>query len=352
MTSLNNYSVIADLKLTEEQLDKIDELFQKWADLFPALSGVGVKLDRETAEFGKAAKVVLTPEQQARHAELVLRVGIERRGAVSVFEHPPVAAAVGVTAEQKAKLAEVRSARRKELLALFLTGDPVETIKARVKEHEEKTAGVLAALVTAEQREKLAALTGKPVPAGFFDRLGVPHLPTDDPPAPPKGHLATYAAMHAAGPFAQKSIKADAEQVKKLTAVAAEFGIDRNWLRPPVGTDEERRTRAAELDRRLADILTPNQLAALRRLAFQSLPLIGNVNLPVSRELLSLDATAETLKLTPAQTRLIRRGAYFAEVLTPPQLRAWEAVAGRPRPSPGRRGRCSPPRSRRTRSPA
>ncbi len=137
-------AVQKELKLTDEQLKKYQELMKK------------------------ALADALTPEQAKR----LKQIQLQQRGA-EAFSDPEVATALKLTEDQKEKIQTIREDARKEMTDLFknAAGNREEAFKKMAgmrKEIAEKVTAVL----NAEQKKMWKEMLGEPFEGSGFRRPG------------------------------------------------------------------------------------------------------------------------------------------------------------------------------------
>lgn len=151
--------VVAELKLTEEQIGKLKAASEAASTAFAALREVPEE-ERDAArakartDSENAAKEAMGSDQFARLIQLYWR-----ETGLPALEREDAATAVGLNDEQKGKLTEIFASRQKEMQGLR-QAPPDEVAKKR-KEWDEKIAAVL----TEEQTKKWEEVLGPALPA-------------------------------------------------------------------------------------------------------------------------------------------------------------------------------------------
>jgi hypothetical protein len=194
-----------ELKLTAEQVAKLEALSGRWYEAFPAL---GAKEHKALEpELVKGARAVLTDAQRVRAAQLLERSAIAPSGippenrfktleaAASRYLHPGELSSLTnrlkVTPEQLDRMRKAIAALP-SLTELYTKGEDV--LAARDKRAVEVKAATDAVL-TAEQRAAYDALFGPPpvVPIDVTAGTEFPRRPLE---VPPRSYLATRAFAH------------------------------------------------------------------------------------------------------------------------------------------------------------
>jgi len=166
MFLLRNKAVQEDLKLSEDQLKKLEEQFAKADELRKSLAVKNPDAAKQfqeaqeaLAKIGEAVKGTLTDDQKKRVGQIALQ-----RGGPTAVMRPDIAGQMNFTDEQKEKLkaiAQEQGQKTRELFQNGKDGDRAELVKKFEelrKEHGEKIVGVL----TDEQKSKWKELVGEP----------------------------------------------------------------------------------------------------------------------------------------------------------------------------------------------
>jgi Spy/CpxP family protein refolding chaperone len=156
MFLLGQKSVQEELKLSEEQTKKIQELSAKQRESFQGLRDLSQEERRtKMEELGKANQKaiaeILKPEQMKRARQ----ISLQQPGAIA---NPEVAKALNITDEQKEKMREIQTKSFEELRGLRGQEDAAKKIAEIRKATNEKVLGVL----TADQKKKLKEMQGEP----------------------------------------------------------------------------------------------------------------------------------------------------------------------------------------------
>lgn len=162
---LRQKSVQDELKLSEEQTKKIQELSEKQRESFQGLRDLSQEERRtKMEELGKANQKaiseILKPEQMKRARQ----ISLQQPGALA---NPEVAKTLNITDEQKEKMREIQTKAGEELRGLRGQEDAAKKIQEIRKATNEKVMGIL----TAEQKAKLKEMQGEPF-KGEIQRQG------------------------------------------------------------------------------------------------------------------------------------------------------------------------------------
>jgi Spy/CpxP family protein refolding chaperone len=170
---LANKSVQDELKLSQEQLDKIKEHNEKQMEKFQALKELPKEERKEkrqalakemTAENEKFAKEILKPEQHKRFKQIEYQAA-----GLRAFEMPDVASALKLTDEQKEDIKKLQEDTDRDIREMLKEGG-----KENFKENFKKAAGMrkdamtkAVGLLKPEQKEEWKKLTGEPFEVRF-----------------------------------------------------------------------------------------------------------------------------------------------------------------------------------------
>jgi Spy/CpxP family protein refolding chaperone len=160
---LNQESVQKELKLTDEQKTKFDELRQKsrekMQEIFQGDEGERPKKMQELNEENrKAIAAILSPEQGNRLKEITY----QQRGSAALAD-PEVAKALNLTEEQKGKVKTINDETQAAMRELFTPGQaPDEDARNKMNDLRKSSGEKLMALLTPEQKTKWAELQGEP----------------------------------------------------------------------------------------------------------------------------------------------------------------------------------------------
>ena len=158
MNLLGQESVQKELKLSDEQVKKIQELGTKQREAFQGLRDLSqeerrTKMQELTKANDKAIGEILKPNQLKRARQIAL----QRQGATAVLNED-VAKSLNITDDQKQKIREIQAKAREESQG---AGFDEEGRKKR-EEVRKQTNEKVMALLTAEQKTKLKEMQGEP----------------------------------------------------------------------------------------------------------------------------------------------------------------------------------------------
>ncbi len=166
---LGQKSVQEELKLSEDQVQKVKELSDKQRESFQGLRDLSqedrrAKMQEMAKANDKALAEILKPGQLKR----VKQISLQQQGAFALV-NPEVAKALNISEEQKDKIREIQTKARDESQGLGRDEEGAKKRQEIRKATNEKVMGVL----TAEQKAKLKEMQGKPFEGKFeFRRPG------------------------------------------------------------------------------------------------------------------------------------------------------------------------------------
>lgn len=178
--------VRADLKLTEDQQKRIDELRNDLQGVQPALGGQGgnarLTAEERTAQSEKAQAAlieILTPEQVRRHYQIVMQHILTVSGLMTLTDIPEIATVLQFDADQQQQLEAIRNttaeATREVARELFQTRRAMRSglfdnpdlnsfsPPPRLAELAEEGNDKVSALLTTAQKKRLLETIGPPL---------------------------------------------------------------------------------------------------------------------------------------------------------------------------------------------
>jgi len=162
LTLLGQESVQKELKLTDEQKTKLDELRrtsrEKMQEIFQGDEGERqTKMQALNDENRKAVAAILNPEQSKRLKEITY----QQRGATA-FADPEVVKALNLTEEQQGKVKSINEETQAAMRELFTPGQaPDEDARNKMNDLRKKSGEKMLALLTPEQKTKWTELQGE-----------------------------------------------------------------------------------------------------------------------------------------------------------------------------------------------
>jgi Spy/CpxP family protein refolding chaperone len=158
---LSQKSVQEELKLTEEQIKKVQETQTKQRESFQGLQQLSQDERREkfqalAKDNEKVVKDILKPDQVKR----LKQISLQQRGLQAVND-PEVATALNLTEEQKAKVKSMQEENRTAARDLRQGGNRDEA-RTKLQEMRKANEEKIQTLLTSEQKAKWKELTGEP----------------------------------------------------------------------------------------------------------------------------------------------------------------------------------------------
>jgi eukaryotic-like serine/threonine-protein kinase len=159
---LQQESVQKDLKLSDSQVKKVQELGEKMREKFEELRDLepeerGKKMRELTAENDKAIANILKPEQEKR----LHQIAYQQQGP-DAFSNPQVVKALGLNDTQKAEIQKINEDFRSERRELFQGGPPDEETRKKMRELEKTASDKIMKVLTSEQKTKWKEMEGEP----------------------------------------------------------------------------------------------------------------------------------------------------------------------------------------------
>ena len=171
-------SVQAELKLTDEQSQRVTELSEKQREIMRGLRDLSPQERRK--RFEQAAKAndealseILSADQMGRLKEIVL----QQRG-LSALADPKVAASLKLTEEQTQRVQSIAEEFRRELREIMQSDDRRQA-REKMRDLRAATDGKYMAVLTDEQKSQWKEMVGAPF-RGEIRRGGPGGRPRDD----------------------------------------------------------------------------------------------------------------------------------------------------------------------------
>jgi Spy/CpxP family protein refolding chaperone len=161
---LNRKAVREDLKLTDEQAQRVHEALIKQITAFVDASDVpreerAARLTALRQESAQAAAGILTPEQAARFKQIRLQV----QGARAFFV-PETAQALSISAEQQQKMRAIVTAAHQEMARVFAEHQAMpEEVHKALAEMGQRTRTQVMEVLTETQKAQWKEMTGEPI---------------------------------------------------------------------------------------------------------------------------------------------------------------------------------------------
>jgi hypothetical protein len=160
---LRQESVQKDLKLSDEQIKKAEDVSEQMREKFQdafSLEGEerGKKLQELRKENEKALSEILKPEQWKR----LKQISYQQQGA-SAFADPEVAKALQLTDTQKEQIQKINQEMFGQMRELFQSGTPPdEETRRKMTELRTATAEKIMKILTNDQKTKWKDMQGQP----------------------------------------------------------------------------------------------------------------------------------------------------------------------------------------------
>lgn len=364
-----------DLKLTAEQIAALDEIRNKYsntrtergggrgpraanADLSPEARQKADEMTR--ADVIAATDKILTAEQRKRLDQLP-RQGVATR--TLFLPGNDYGKELDVTTGQRKAFTDAQAAHDAAVAKVVLSDEPLEQVKAKVKELDKENTAAVEAILTPAQQAKWKELAGAEF-KGRYVGPGIGGFGGGGPGGggfsnPPPTLLAarersfglytTQLSQLTLLPGLQAELKMTEEQVKKVTDASQEAMAQFRRASAP-GDDEAAlkqafAERSAFIEKSLADILTKEQQARLREVFLQQLDMRVTSPFANSFGAVGYPGVAEAVKLTADQKKKILAGERSADVLTDEQKKAIQGMLGKTADLPTIFANPRPPRS-------
>jgi hypothetical protein len=157
---LHQKAVQEELKMTDEQVKKVDAVAQKLKDEREAAIDKGEKPDlaKMVEKMDKAVAEFLKPEQLKRLKQIQLQVGGPR-----VFNNPELAKEMKITDAQQKKLKELQDENAAEVKKIYeKDAESRDEARKKVAELNNKVGERIIDLMEGEQKEKWKEKVGEP----------------------------------------------------------------------------------------------------------------------------------------------------------------------------------------------
>ncbi len=158
---LNQKSVQEELKLTADQVQKVEAAFQKQMESFQGLRDLAQeerakKFQEITKENEKFVVDNLKPEQAKR----LHQIGLQQQGGRALADEK-VAKELSLTDDQKGKIKDILEDTGNQIRELF-QGGPSEETRTKMRELNNAATEKVMNLLTADQKSKYKEMTGEP----------------------------------------------------------------------------------------------------------------------------------------------------------------------------------------------
>jgi Spy/CpxP family protein refolding chaperone len=160
---LRNQQVQQELKLTDQQRQRLEQLGEQWREKMRGLRDLPPEERRQKgegmrAEVEKQLATILNEQQMKRLKQIALQVE-----GYAALERPEIADQVGLTKEQRQKIRDIlRQADEKRREAFQQGQGDRQAAFQRMREIRQWVDGEIEKLLTAEQKKKWQELVGAP----------------------------------------------------------------------------------------------------------------------------------------------------------------------------------------------
>jgi Spy/CpxP family protein refolding chaperone len=160
---LRNQQVQQELKLTDQQRQRLEQLGEQWREKMRGLRDLPPeerrqKVEGMRAEVEKQLATILNEQQMKRLKQIALQVE-----GYAALERPEIADQVGLTKEQRQKIRDIlRQADEKRREAFQQGQGDRQAAFQRMREIRQWVDGEIEKLLTAEQKKKWQELVGAP----------------------------------------------------------------------------------------------------------------------------------------------------------------------------------------------
>jgi hypothetical protein len=164
--------IAADLKLSEEQVKKLDDLDKKMADkrreIFQSgdREGMREKMQELNTEMNKELTAIINTDQMKRLKQIQLQGMVKGGGVSAALNSEDVQKALSLNDEQKEQLRGFRQDMMEQTREMMQIEDRDERQK-KMTEYRESMAKKMEKLLTDDQKAKLKELQGEPFKGEF-----------------------------------------------------------------------------------------------------------------------------------------------------------------------------------------
>jgi hypothetical protein len=169
--------VAADLKLSDDQVKKLDELDKKMSEKRREMFQGGGGGDREammekmrelTKETDKELAAVVNADQMKRLKQISLQASEKQGGLMAVLGNPEVVEKLSLSAEQKEQLQGFREDMMRSMQEIRQeAGDDREAMMKKITEYRTSMGKKVSKLLNDDQKAKLKSMEGEPFKGEF-----------------------------------------------------------------------------------------------------------------------------------------------------------------------------------------
>jgi Spy/CpxP family protein refolding chaperone len=162
---LGQKPVQEDLKLSDDQVKKVDEQVEKQREVFAALRDLSPEeRQKEAASQAEATKKNLAEILKDDQLKRLKQISLQQRGGQALAD-PEVSSALNLTSEQKDRIAAIQEGVQSEMRELFqagAAGGDREALQKKGQELRAATDQKILAVLTDTQQAKLKEMKGEP----------------------------------------------------------------------------------------------------------------------------------------------------------------------------------------------
>lgn len=162
---LGQKPVQEDLKLTDDQVKKVDEQVEKQREVFAALRDLSPEeRQKEAATQAEASKKSLSEILKEDQLKRLKQISLQQRGGQALAD-PEVASALNLTTEQKDRITAIQDGVQSQMRELFqagAAGGDREELQKKGQELRTATDQKVLAVLTDAQQAKLKEMKGEP----------------------------------------------------------------------------------------------------------------------------------------------------------------------------------------------
>lgn len=313
-----------ELKLTTEQVSKLEALSDDWYGAFPAHKADELKT--RAPEFVKKALAVLTDAQRVRAAQLLEWRAVAPNGPLpedvyAVLNRSPNAVArLKVTPEQLDRMKKALAVPATDYVELYAKGGDVPAAVAADKKRLDGARAAAETVLSAEQLKAYRALFG-PTPEFYVITRRGTEYPRKPLAVVERWYIAEHAVSLTADAALCRVVGLTGEQCDRIEALVAKWDTDRD------STPAGRKARAETIAKDALGVMTAEQWARWRAGHLRQLT---NDGTRPYESVLALVEFQDAIRPTEEQVRRLLRRELLSDVLTAEQLKTFQELIGTP----------------------